>query len=534
MLEDDTLQILSSRNLPDLVDRVHSVAGEILNLEHTALGVVSLSGSQMFLAASTDSSTKWGQVLPVGHVPEFQCMLHEHRPVALTRDDEEKSIYNLKQLGNAYPTANLLVPAHANKKVIGIIMWSVKGGVQQQECESEELDHIARSCGYAIERINNIESLRSDNARWHDEFAGMLEELDQLDLYGELFRYNPDGMLLINHRGGIKLANPAAESVMCPDGAPLPENLIDLLDEGSKERFGELLEGFNQGIFPRGLDLQFARQSSEPADIAVSISLVPREQEVILLTLRNVTEERLLERSLEETKNFIEKIISSSTEAFIASDMKGDIVLFNEMASLLWGISIEEALSGLHVNDLYQPDQSKEIMRKLRSEDYGGVGRMVPQRVWLMSKTGENIPVMLSAYIITDEEGRENYTIGTFSDLREKMHTEEKIAFIEEKLALSEKQAELSELAGAMAHELNQPLTSIYGSTDILLKHLETSDNAQRYARIIQDEASRMSDIIRKIGKVTRFETQSYVGKAKITNLESPDGEEGGKPEDGE
>jgi PAS domain S-box-containing protein len=517
-MEDRTLKILTSRNMTDLVGRVHSVASELAEVEYTTISIPSLSGSQMILAASTDGSTKWGQVLSVGHVPQFQSMFHEGRSVRLERDDSQDSIYDLRQVGSAFPPANLIVPARVGTRILGIVMWKLGDG------DIEELEHVADSCGHAIERINHVESLRADNAVWHDEYSDLIGEIENLDLYGDLFRYNPDGMLLTNLQGRILLTNPASESVLCPDGGPMPDRLVDLLAEESREVFGELLEGFRQGIFPRGLDLMVQR-SSGPADVAVSISLVPREPEVILLTLRNVTEERRLERQLEETKDFVEKIISSSTEAFIASDMKGNIVLFNEMASVLWGIPISEAL-GMHVNDLYPMGQAKDIMTRLRSEDHGGVGRMTPQRIWLLSRTGENIPVLLSAYIIYDEEGGEAFTIGTFSDLREKMRAEEKIAFIEERLAQSEKQVELAELAGAMAHELNQPLTSIYGSTELLLKHLETTQNARRYAKIIQDEATRMSTIIRKIGKVTRFETQSYVGRAKIADLGGSEGDE--------
>ncbi len=526
-MEAETLEIVSSRSIPDLVERVHAVAQKLFKVEHTALGIPSMSGSQMVLAASTDSSTKWGQILSVGHVPQFQRLMHEKSAVALVRDGD--AIYDLKQLGSMYPSANLIVPASVRGRIIGVIMWKVEGGVQPEMAGTEKVGHVSLSCGQAMERINNMESLRSDNARWHDEYAGLLDELDRLDLYGDLFRYNPDGQLLINHAGRTLLANPSAESVLCPDGAPLPDNLQDLLADESLEVFTELLDGFKQGIFPRGLDMTIKRTSGELAEIAVSISLVPREPEVILLTLRNVTIERQIERSLEETKTFVEKVISSSLDAFIASDMQGEIVMFNETASRMWGIPLDEALSGMHVNDLYPPEHAKEIMRKLRSEDYGGVGKMEPQRIWLMARTGENIPVQLSAYIIYDDAGGESYTIGSFSDLREKMRAEEKIAFIEEKLAQSEKQMELAELSGAMAHELNQPLTSIYGSTEILLKHTDATPKAHRYARIIQDEATRMSDIIKKIGKMTRFETQSYVGNAKIMDLD-----QGQEPEDGE
>ena len=523
-----TFNILTSTNLPDLVERVHCSARELFHAEHTTLGIPSLSGCQILLAASTDTSTKWGQVLTVAHVPEFQRLLHEMKAVALGAGNG--GIADVKQLGASYPEADLLVPALVRGKILGIIMWKTGGSLPG---EPEALEKMATACAHAIERINHVESLRSDNARWHDEYSGLLGELEQHYLYGDLFRYNPDGMLLMDPAGRLLLGNPAAESVLLPDGSPLPELMSELLDESSRGRFEELLEGFRQGIFPRHLDLRIKRRSGEPADIAVSISLVPRELEVILLTLRNVSEERRLERELKEAKNFVDKIIGSSLDAIIASDMTGNIVMFNEEASRLWGIPIEEALSGLHVNDLYPLGQAKEIMQKLRSEEYGGIGKMTPQRIWLLSRTGDNIPVLLSAYIIYEENGREAFTIGTFSDLREKMRAEERIAFIQERLAQSEKQVELAELAGAMAHELNQPLTSILGSTELLIKHLATSEQGKRYARIIQDEASRMGSIIKKIGKVTRFETQSYVGKARIADLAEPGEDTGGK-KDGE
>jgi PAS domain S-box-containing protein len=305
----------------------------------------------------------------------------------------------------------------------------------------------------------------------------------------------------------------------------MPDNLAEIVDEEGRKTWSDLLEGFGKGIFPHSVDLPVVQDTGEKAIIALSLSLVPRQTEVILITLRNVSLERHIERRLAETKAFLEKIIAGSVDAIIAADMMGRIVLFNETASRLWGIPVEEALSGLHVTDLYPPGQAQEIMRKLRSEDFGGAGRMEPERIWLMNRSGENVPVILSAYIIY-EEGREAYSIGVFSDLREKIRTEQKIAMIEEKLAASEKQVELAELAGAMAHELNQPLTSIYGSTEILVRRLQDDPRSQRYAKIIQEEASRMSNIIRKIGRVTKFETQSYVGSAKIADL-------GGSADDG-
>jgi PAS domain S-box-containing protein len=509
------------------VEQVHKAARRYADIDHTTLGILSPSGAQFVLAGSTDQSMRAGQIFTVGQVGEFQRMVHERRTVTL-KGGGHRGIDDLRQMGNSYPTANLLVPAKVNGRTLCVVMWKVKGGGKGAAFSvPDELDVLADACAHSLMRINTIESLTVDNSRWYEQYTDLVDELERYGLYADLFRYNPDGMLIMNHEGRIFLANPAAESVLCPEGDPLPEFLQNLLEPESLERFVDLLEGFRQGIFPRGLDLTVAREGREGNTIAVSISLVPREQEAILLTLRNVTEERRIERQLAETTAFMEKIIGNSIDAIIASDMQGKIVLFNQTASNLWGIPTEEALCGLHVNDLYPDGGSREIMKKLRSDDWGGVGRMIPQRIWLMSRTGGNIPVSLSAYMIYDAD-REAYTIGVFSDLREKLRAEEKIAFIEEKLALSEKQAELAELAGAMAHELNQPLTSIYGSTEILVKKLTDNPKASRYASIIQSEAIRMSDIIKKIGRVTHFETQQYVGGSKITNLDD-NGEKSGE-----
>ena len=37
---------------------------------------------------------------------------------------------------------------------------------------------------------------------------------------------------------------------------------------------------------------------------------------------------------------------------------------------------------------------------------------------------------------------------------------------------------------------------------------------------IIHREAERMAEIVKKIGKITRYETKAYVGSAKIVDLD--------------
>ena len=89
----------------------------------------------------------------------------------------------------------------------------------------------------------------------------------------------------------------------------------------------------------------------------------------------------------------------------------------------------------------------------------------------------------------------------------------------------TEKQALIAELAGTAAHELNQPLTSVIGYGELLQRKLDEDSPERHAAKVIVREAERMADIVRKIGKITRYETKSYVGTQKIIDLDRSAGD---------
>jgi len=97
---------------------------------------------------------------------------------------------------------------------------------------------------------------------------------------------------------------------------------------------------------------------------------------------------------------------------------------------------------------------------------------------------------------------------------------EQRLAQAQEQILAQERQAIVAELAGAAAHELNQPLTSVMGYAELLKRRLERETPAYAAAEVIFSEAERMAEIVRKIGKITRYETKSYVGRARILDLD--------------
>jgi signal transduction histidine kinase len=136
-----------------------------------------------------------------------------------------------------------------------------------------------------------------------------------------------------------------------------------------------------------------------------------------------------------------------------------------------------------------------------------------------LNAQGEPVPVSLSAALIY-EGGMAVGSVGIFTDLREKVQMEQRLAQAQQQILAQERQAIVAELAGAAAHELNQPLTSVMGYAELLKRRLSPDTAGYSAVEVIFNEAERMAEIVRKIGKITKYETKSYVGHARILDLD--------------
>jgi PAS domain S-box-containing protein len=249
----------------------------------------------------------------------------------------------------------------------------------------------------------------------------------------------------------------------------------------------------------------------------------------VLFTFRDVTEHRRMESELVKTKEFLESMIEASVDGIVASDLAGNVILFNKGAEQIYGYTAEEVIGDMNVRRLYPEDGARSIMSMIRSPQHGGPGRLESMRIEALDKHGAKIPISLSAAMIY-EKGKPVATFGIFTDLRDRLRVEERLAQAQQKLALTEKQALIAELAGTAAHELNQPLTSVMGYAELLKRKLPRDSAEHQAADIIVREAERMADIVRKIGKITKYETKSYVGQQKILDLDKAAGvEDAGK-----
>jgi two-component system, response regulator PdtaR len=83
-----------------------------------------------------------------------------------------------------------------------------------------------------------------------------------------------------------------------------------------------------------------------------------------------------------------------------------------------------------------------------------------------------------------------------------------------------EKLQAVLETAGAICHELNQPMMAISGHTELLMGNLDPHDPVYEKLAKIKSQVERMSASTQKLMGITRYETRDYVPGERIVDIE--------------
>ena len=254
--------------------------------------------------------------------------------------------------------------------------------------------------------------------------------------------------------------------------------------------------------FVKDFEVEFKKKNGERITVLLTATAKRDEKGVTIgyegLNI-DITERKKMERELKEANDFLMNLIESSVDGIIVTDMKGDILIFNKGAENLLGYKAEEVVGKMNVRSIYQPGVAKEVMDKLRSPDFGGVGKLMSFPIIHRRKDGELIEGDLSASIIYDEKGQEIASIGIFKDLRERLRIERELQKMQEALLQSEKLAAMGRLTSQIAHELNNPIYGIMNTLELLKTEIPPESKRRRILELSLSEIQRLAEMLRNM-----------------------------------
>ena len=223
--------------------------------------------------------------------------------------------------------------------------------------------------------------------------------------------------------------------------------------------------------------------------------------EEIAFAFRNAStceEKQTLAAEVQRMLEFQTRLIQTSNDGIIANDRLGNIIIFNEGAERVLGYRRDEVIGKIKVAQLYPPGVAQEIRAEITGAEYGGTGGLIHYETTALSKSGEHIPVELSASLIHGDD-QEVTTVGFFRDLRERRQ-------LQEKLLQSERLAALGQMAAHISHEVKNPLMVIGGMAGQVLKaSQEGSPKNLEKLRIIVEEIRRLEEFLAEVGSFAKL-----------------------------
>jgi PleD family two-component response regulator len=113
--------------------------------------------------------------------------------------------------------------------------------------------------------------------------------------------------------------------------------------------------------------------------------------------------------------------------------------------------------------------------------------------------------------------GAADYIVKPFSPaiVKARVETQLERRKAEQDRIQKEKLEAVIEIAGAVCHELNQPMQALTTYAELLLTENQDGDSRNRALEKIRDQVFRMRDITRKLNSITRYETMDYVFEGK-------------------
>ena len=137
----------------------------------------------------------------------------------------------------------------------------------------------------------------------------------------------------------------------------------------------------------------------------------------LLGSAEDITERKRIERQLQESEEKYRRLVETSPNSIVLSDMKGHIIFANEQAAKMHGVEKPEELIGATMIEYTAPEDQQRVLSNMR-----GLMQLnqASYEYTMLKKDGTHFPVELSASILKDNQGNPFAIMGIGRDITER------------------------------------------------------------------------------------------------------------------
>lgn len=317
---------------------------------------------------------------------------------------------------------------------------------------------------------------------------------------------------------------------------PLPEELFNFSSTASIT--GEVINAKKPLIFYKQDILEFAQKKKQspighPSEVWLGAPLVTRGRVTGAISVQSFTsktmyqlsdldllnsvsqhialaiERKHFEKAVKNQQIILEKILELSPVGITLVESGVFKWVNSEMVRLLEYAGKKE-LTSRRAGTLFPSVKTYEWGKKIIYNTLAERGR-ASMNMDLKKKDGS----ILHAHVQLSSANSSNpmaWIIATISDIADRKRAED------EKIEHEKLQAVL-EIAGAVCHELNQPLQAILGYSELIMMDQDPESSLVKNLGIIRNQTQKIGAITKKLSKITKYKTMDYPGQTKIVDI---------------
>jgi PAS domain S-box-containing protein len=316
------------------------------------------------------------------------------------------------------------------------------------------------------------------------------EEREKERRFTELFETLQEGVYFSTPEGKLLDANPALVHIL---GYKSKEELLAIAPQQLSWNASEgpvLGRGSSDRGGVRTREIMLRRKDGTAAVCLDSSHAVWDGSGTIVRyqgTLVDVTEKRDMERAIGHQEEFRRRLLESFPDLILVIDLDERYTFVSSRIQDLLGYRPEE-LVGKKIGDLQ--NHSPELLAVYR-DVVTGKQLFAAAEYGARHREGSWRTMRASASQLFDAENKLSGVIISVRDISVEKR-------LEQQIIQSERLAAMGQMIGGFAHELNNPLTSILGVSE-LLQETDSMEPARKQLKILQKEARRAAEIVQNL-----------------------------------